>query len=278
MTIDMQNHDPEAATKVCVRCLAPKPLSDFLRRSGGGVAGRKRRRGTCRACRQQVAEERVADNAAEFVSAPVTKLGNKPKQPEPNPAPKPENASKLNPVSKPKKTSKLNPAPKLEQAPKPSPAKKLQDAAKSARHGKPAHTKSAHTKPHAQALDPTDPAGLRPTRLGFIRMRGKTDNGRRWYQEVDPELAVTLVRERAAIVINQHTIRRIYSNKEFRELILTRDNYTCHYCGLYGDTLDHLLPRAKGGHTTPDNCVCACNECNQSKADRDFDEFVGARE
>lgn len=255
MTIDMQNHDPEAATKVCVRCLAPKPLSDFLRRSGGGVAGRKRRRGTCRACRQQVAEERVADNAAVLASAPATKPGSKPKQ-----------------------ASKLNPAPKPEQAPKPSPAKKLQDAAKPTRHEKPAHTKSAHTKPHAQALDPTDPAGLRPTRLGFIRMRGKTDNGRRWYQEVDPELAVTLVRERAAIVINQHTIRRIYSNKEFRELILTRDNYTCHYCGLYGDTLDHLLPRAKGGHTTPDNCVCACNECNQSKADRDFDEFVGARE
>ncbi|TVX99983.1 HNH endonuclease [Cohnella terricola] len=105
-------------------------------------------------------------------------------------------------------------------------------------------------------------------------MRGKGDNGRSWYQEVDPELAVTLVRERAAVVVNRHTIRRIYSNKEFRNLILTRDNYTCYFCGQYGDTIDHVLPRAKGGHTTPRNCVCACNECNQSKADKDVDEFV----
>lgn len=105
-------------------------------------------------------------------------------------------------------------------------------------------------------------------------MRGKTDNGRRWYQEVDLELAETLVREHAAVVVNRYTIRRIYTNKEFRKLILTRDNYTCCFCGEYGDTIDHLLPRAKGGHTTPDNCVCACMACNQSKADRDVDEFI----
>jgi hypothetical protein len=130
-------------------------------------------------------------------------------------------------------------------------------------------------KPKSHKTDPWDASALRPTRQGFIRMRGKTDNGRRWYQEVDPELAITLVREHAAVVVNRHTIRRIYSNKEFRRLILTRDNYTCHFCGRYGDTIDHLLPRAKGGHTTPLNCVCACNECNQSKADRDLEEFMG---
>ncbi|MFC5403352.1 HNH endonuclease [Cohnella soli] len=132
--------------------------------------------------------------------------------------------------------------------------------------------------PLLSARESSDATSLRPTRLGFIRMRGKTDNGRRWYQEVEPELAITLVKERAAVVVNRHTIRRIYSNKEFRRLILERDGYVCYFCGQYGDTIDHLLPRAKGGHTTPDNCVCACNECNQSKADRDLEEFIGARE
>lgn len=136
----------------------------------------------------------------------------------------------------------------------------------------------AEIKPKSHKTDPGDASALRPTRQGFIRMRGKTDNGRRWYQEVDPELAITLVKEHAAVVVNRHTIRRIYSNKEFRRLILTRDNYTCHFCGQYGDTIDHLLPRAKGGHTTPVNCVCACNECNQSKAARDLDEFMGSLE
>jgi 5-methylcytosine-specific restriction endonuclease McrA len=109
----------------------------------------------------------------------------------------------------------------------------------------------------------------------MILMRGHSDKGRRWHQEIDLELAVTLVREHAAVVVNRRTIRRLYSNKDFRAFILTRDNYICHFCGLYGDTIDHLLPRAKGGHTTPDNCVCACNLCNQTKADQYVEEFMG---
>lgn len=119
-----------------------------------------------------------------------------------------------------------------------------------------------------------DASVLRPTRQGIIRMRGRTDKGRRWQQETDLETAVTLVREYAAVVVNRHTIRRIYNNKTFRRYILMRDQYTCHFCGEYGDTIDHLLPRAKGGHTTPANCVCACNVCNQSKAARDLEEFM----
>ena len=119
-----------------------------------------------------------------------------------------------------------------------------------------------------------DASVLRPTRSGIIRMRGRTDKGRRWQQETDLETAVCLVREFAAVVVNPFTIRRLYSNKKFRAYILERDQYTCYFCGEYGDTIDHLLPRAKGGHTTPVNCVCACNLCNQSKADRDLDEFL----
>ncbi|CAG7646279.1 HNH endonuclease [Paenibacillus allorhizosphaerae] len=115
---------------------------------------------------------------------------------------------------------------------------------------------------------------LRPNRQGIVRMRGKTDKGRRWQQETDLETAVTLVREHAAVVVNRHMIRRIYTNRAFRNYILTRDQHICYYCGEYGDTIDHLLPRAKGGHTTPVNCVCACNECNQSKADRSLEEFI----
>ncbi|AIQ66208.1 HNH endonuclease [Paenibacillus stellifer] len=109
----------------------------------------------------------------------------------------------------------------------------------------------------------------------MILMRGHSDKGRRWHQEIDLELAVTLVREQAAIVVGRRTIRRLYSNKDFRKFILTRDRYTCHFCRQYGDTIDHLLPRAKGGHTTPLNCVCACNLCNQAKADQLVDEFMG---
>lgn len=128
----------------------------------------------------------------------------------------------------------------------------------------------------ARGIDPHDASQLQATREGFVRMRGRTDKGRGWYQEIDLEMAVTLVREHAAVVVNRHTIRRLLSNRDFRLMILNRDKYTCYFCGDYGDTIDHLLPRSKGGHTTPDNCVCACNLCNQTKANRDLDEFVAA--
>ena len=123
-------------------------------------------------------------------------------------------------------------------------------------------------------FEPFDYSVLRPTGKGVIRMRGRTDKGRRWYQEIEYDMAVTLVREQSAVVVNRQTINRLYSNRDFRSYILTRDNYTCYFCGEYGDTIAHLLPRAKGGHSTPLNCVCACNLCNQSKADKDLDVFL----
>ncbi len=135
------------------------------------------------------------------------------------------------------------------------------------------------SRPHTTGgrLNIHDPAALRPTRQGIIRMRGRTDKGRGWYQEIDLEMAATLVSEHAAVLINPHTIRRLYSNKDFRRYILTRDHYTCYFCGEYGDTIDHLVPRAKGGHSTPDNCVCACSLCNRHKADKDVDVFLKSR-
>ncbi|WP_223067326.1 HNH endonuclease [Paenibacillus caui] len=143
---------------------------------------------------------------------------------------------------------------------------------------KPNKPKAAGAEPKrsgsAKAPRPLDLEDLKPLRSGMIRMRGKSDKGRRWQQEIDPELAKLLVKEKAAVVVNRHTIRRLFTNREFRQFILQRDHYTCHYCGAYGDTIDHLLPRAKGGHTTPVNCVCACNLCNQTKADRDVDDFL----
>lgn len=138
-----------------------------------------------------------------------------------------------------------------------------------------AQAKKPSTSPPMPTIPlPNDSAALKKTRQGTVWMRGKTDKGRRWYQEIELELAVILVNEHAAVLVNRSTIRRLFSNKEFRRYILDRDNHTCFFCGEYGDTIDHLLPRAKGGHTTPVNCVCACHACNQSKADQDLQAFM----
>ncbi|MGY0694075.1 HNH endonuclease [Virgibacillus sp. FSP13] len=55
---------------------------------------------------------------------------------------------------------------------------------------------------------------------------------------------------------------------------MERDGYRCHYCGSYGDTIDHKVPRAKGGARTPSNCVCACIECNRYKDDMEYKEYI----
>lgn len=115
---------------------------------------------------------------------------------------------------------------------------------------------------------------LRPTWQGIVRMRGRSDTGRRWIQEIELAQAKLLVKEGAAVIINPYTIRMIYSNKEFRKFIIARDHHTCHYCGGYGDTIDHLVPRAKGGYTTPVNCVCACLSCNQQKGNLTPEQFM----
>ena len=57
-----------------------------------------------------------------------------------------------------------------------------------------------------------------------------------------------------------------------RRNLFKRDKFTCQYCGRRPGseelTIDHVLPRSRGGETTWSNCAVACVECNAQKADR----------
>ncbi len=55
--------------------------------------------------------------------------------------------------------------------------------------------------------------------------------------------------------------------------VLRRDGRRCAYCAKRADTIDHVLPRSRGGGHTWDNCVAACKSCNSRKADRLLDEL-----
>ncbi len=61
-----------------------------------------------------------------------------------------------------------------------------------------------------------------------------------------------------------------------RRGILSRDNYTCQYCGVMPPrkelTVDHIIPRSRGGKTTWENVVTACQKCNGRKGSRTPDE------
>lgn len=53
-----------------------------------------------------------------------------------------------------------------------------------------------------------------------------------------------------------------------RDSVLRRDRHTCVYCGGHADTVDHVLPRCRGGGDTWFNLVAACRPCNGRKGDR----------
>ncbi len=62
-----------------------------------------------------------------------------------------------------------------------------------------------------------------------------------------------------------------------REYIKEREQHdTCIYCGKKGKlTLEHILPRSRGGPDTTDNAVFVCKTCNCSKGDKRLYEWFG---
>jgi 5-methylcytosine-specific restriction endonuclease McrA len=59
-----------------------------------------------------------------------------------------------------------------------------------------------------------------------------------------------------------------------RKNVFRRDDHACQYCGLHSNdlTLDHVLPRSRGGPTSWNNVVACCRKCNAKKRDRTPDE------
>lgn len=61
-----------------------------------------------------------------------------------------------------------------------------------------------------------------------------------------------------------------------RKNILLRDQNTCMYCGNHFSpselTLDHVLPRSRGGDSTWDNLVACCKRCNHRKGNKTPEE------
>lgn len=53
-----------------------------------------------------------------------------------------------------------------------------------------------------------------------------------------------------------------------RAALMHRDRFRCAYCGGKADTVDHVVPRSRGGDHSWENCVAACSTCNHRKADR----------
>jgi len=62
-----------------------------------------------------------------------------------------------------------------------------------------------------------------------------------------------------------------------RHNLLLRDKYTCQYCGKFlknpkDRTIDHVIPKSRGGKTVWTNVVLCCKKCNLKKGDRTPEE------
>ena len=82
----------------------------------------------------------------------------------------------------------------------------------------------------------------------------------------------SVIRRRSYINIRRR--REQSGSKRLR--IYMRDKFRCQYCGekknVDGLTLDHILPRSRGGDNSPVNVVTACVACNNRKGNRTPDE------
>lgn len=67
-------------------------------------------------------------------------------------------------------------------------------------------------------------------------------------------------------------VRAIYKQKVpfSRKNVMVRDGFMCQYCGVTGKrlTIDHVIPKSRGGKTVFENCVSACKDCNSRKSNK----------
>jgi 5-methylcytosine-specific restriction endonuclease McrA len=65
-------------------------------------------------------------------------------------------------------------------------------------------------------------------------------------------------------------VPRFFNLPLSRRSLLSRDNYTCQYCGSTESplTIDHVIPKSRGGKTEWTNVVAACVSCNRKKGNK----------
>ena len=102
--------------------------------------------------------------------------------------------------------------------------------------------------------------------LSYLERRAPR-NGHDWVRTVRFDLMVPRV---IRVLTFSRPLRQ--EVKFTRRNIFARDGNTCQYCGRRFSTaelsLDHVVPRARGGGTTWENVVCACIRCNVRKGGR----------
>jgi len=87
--------------------------------------------------------------------------------------------------------------------------------------------------------------------------------------------AATVALATPSVIRLSRYVRVPYRNRVplTRAALMRRDNYRCAYCGRRAETIDHVIPRSRGGQHVWENCVASCTICNHRKADRLLEEI-----
>ena len=90
-----------------------------------------------------------------------------------------------------------------------------------------------------------------------------------------PVTSATAVLPRPAVIVLTRYVRVPFGRTApvSRRGVLRRDGHRCAYCGRSAGTVDHVLPRSRGGATSWENLVACCLRCNGAKGDRTPEEM-----
>jgi 5-methylcytosine-specific restriction endonuclease McrA len=84
----------------------------------------------------------------------------------------------------------------------------------------------------------------------------------------------SFIRPHVIRLVHYVRVPRAVQRKISRRALFARDGWRCVYCGTSSGrlTLDHVVPRSKGGESIWENVVTACAPCNLRKGDRTLEQ------
>lgn len=107
--------------------------------------------------------------------------------------------------------------------------------------------------------------------LQFSILPTTLDNGYNFINTIDHKIAIP-----DTIVLRHFDSLPKRDVKYSRQTVFQRDGFMCLYCGKIFKsnelTIDHIIPKSKGGKSTWDNTCACCSSCNRKKANKSLKE------
>jgi 5-methylcytosine-specific restriction endonuclease McrA len=90
-----------------------------------------------------------------------------------------------------------------------------------------------------------------------------------------PVVTGSLILDRPSVILLTRYVKVPFGRSVpvSRRGVLRRDGHRCAYCGHGAATVDHVLPRSRGGPDAWENLVACCVRCNNLKGDRTPEEM-----